>query len=949
MPSARKILRRLAYVFALALAALPAAVALAGGRPLELTDLMKFHTLHDAVLSKDGHWIAYTLKVDRGDGEAVARSTRDETEHRIERGASPQISADGRWVAAKIEPTLEEREKDGQGKDKDEEDKPKTGLALLDLRDGAEVRIERVESFAFSEDGRFIAYKLFAEEEEKDKDETEEETEADEPLEKKEKAEDDDKDKDKKKDLGTKLVLRELESGDEIHLEHVTEYAFDEASTAFAYAVSAPQGEGNGAYLRHLGQDGTEETLAHLEKGRYTHLVWAKEVSRLAFLEAAVEDDEPGDARLHTWDQGGARSVASRDDAPEGWTIPSKNDLAWSRDGERLFFGFKPVEDEEDQEDEDEEPFDPYDVEAILEKREVDVWHWNDPLIVPNQKKQWKQEKDRTYRAVYHRGSGEVTALADLEMRQILTSENSRSALGLADTPYLKEVTWDGRYSDLYVVDLVSGERQLVRERLRRGRGGRSLSLSPGGRFVVFYQAGDWHLFDADDATTRNLTGSLGVPFANEDHDYPQPAPGYGLAEWVADESAVVIYDKYDAWQFRLDGSGPLRLTAGREEELVFRLIDLDPEEDVLKPGARLLLRGYHDKEKHDAFYAAELGRSGTEKLYGDGGHRLNFLAKAEDAERILFTRESYNEFPDLWISGPDVKEPRKLSTVNPQITDFAWGSPELVEWSSADGIPLQGILIKPGNYEPGKRYPVLVYFYRFFSQRLHQFNEPVVNHRPSFPLYASNGYAVFLPDIRFEIGRPGFSATKCLVPGVQKLIDIGIADPDAIGLHGHSWSGYQTAFVITQTNIFKAAIAGAPVSNMTSAYSGIRWETGLARQFQYERSQSRLGGSLWEVPERYIENSPVFFADRIETPLLTMFGDEDGAVPWYQGIELYLAMRRLGKDVIFLQYRGEGHHPKKYANKLDYSIKMKEYLDHHLKGEPAPEWMTEGVPYRGE
>ena len=180
-------------------------------------------------------------------------------------------------------------------------------------------------------------------------------------------------------------------------------------------------------------------------------------------------------------------------------------------------------------------------------------------------------------------------------------------------------------------------------------------------------------------------------------------------------------------------------------------------------------------------------------------------------------------------------------------------------------------------------------------------------------------------------------------------MIDMGVADPKAIGLHGHSWSGYQTAFVVTQTDIFACSIAGAPVSNMTSAHSGIRWGSGLARQFQYEKTQSRIGGSLWEFPERYIENSPVFFADRIQTPMLIMFGDEDGAVPWYQGIELYLALRRLEKDCIFLQYRGEPHHPQKYANKLDYSIKMKEYFDFYLKGKPAPDWITKGVPYRGK
>ncbi|MGD9253762.1 MAG: prolyl oligopeptidase family serine peptidase, partial [Holophagae bacterium] len=328
---------------------------------------------------------------------------------------------------------------------------------------------------------------------------------------------------------------------------------------------------------------------------------------------------------------------------------------------------------------------------------------------------------------------------------------------------------------------------------------------------------------------------------------------------------------------------------------------------------------------------------------------KLHLEAKAAEADRVLFTRERYDEFPDLWITDLAFDDPKKLSDANPQIADFAWGSAELVEWSSADGIPLQGVLIKPGHFEPGTRYPVLTYYYRFFSQRLHEFNEPVVNHRPSFPIYASNGYAVFLPDIRFEVGLPGPAATKCLVPGLQKLVDMGVADPDALGLHGHSWSGYQTAFVVTQTDLFAAAVAGAPVSNMTSAYSGIRWGTGLSRQFQYEKSQSRIGGSLWEARDLYIENSPVFFADRIDTPLLIQHGDKDEAVPWYQAIELYLACRRLDKNCIFLQYRDEPHHLKIYANKLDYSIKMKQFFDHYLKGEPAPAWITEGVPYRGE
>ena len=621
---------------------------------------------------------------------------------------------------------------------------------------------------------------------------------------------------------------------------------------------------------------------------------------------------------------------------------------------DRLFFGFKPIEGEPKNDHKAEDgnpPFDPYDLDALLDQRELDVWHWNDPRIVPNQKERWEEhDKDRVYRAVSHLDSGLVVPLADLEMPEIEPADNPRFVLGGSDLPYLKEITWDGRYADLFVVDLTDGARHAVTKRLAVGRS-RSHSLSPDGRFVIFYDDGHWFLYDVERETLRNVTADLGVPFADEDHDYPMDPPGYGHSNWLADSSAIFVYDKYDIWRVPTDGGSAACLTRGegRKNTTVFRVIDLEPEEDSIAPDSTLMLGAYHDREKHDAFYSIGTNGGDLEMLYGTSRHRLEIVAKAEEADRLIFTRQRYDEFPDLWLTDLAIKNPRKLTDANPQLADYAWGSAELVEWSSADGIPLQGVLIKPGNYQPGKRYPVLVYYYRLFSQRLHLFNEPVVNHRPSFPFYASNGYAVFLPDIRFEVGRPGSSAAKCLIPGVQKLIDMGIADPAGIGLHGHSWSGYQTAFVITQTDIFAAAVAGAPVSNMTSAYSGIRRKTGLARQFQYEKSQSRIGGSLWETPELFIENSPVFFADRIDTPLLIQFGDEDGAVPWEQGIELYLACRRLGKNCIMLQYHGEPHHLKKYPNKLDYSIKMKQFFDHWLKGEPAPLWMTDGVPYRGK
>jgi dipeptidyl aminopeptidase/acylaminoacyl peptidase len=637
-------------------------------------------------------------------------------------------------------------------------------------------------------------------------------------------------------------------------------------------------------------------------------------------------------------------------DAPEGWFIPADTDISWSEDGERLFFGWRPlradeVEDDAGEPDSDAAEaadFDAYDVDDILSDRGVDVWHWMDPRIMPQQKVQWDREKDRTFSAVHHPRSGTTVKLADPWLPDLRVPSNASVALASSDVPYLRQATWTGGRSDAYVVDLASGERTRFAEAIEDRP-----SLSPDGRYAVHYEDGDYHLYDVAAGTARNVTADLGVPIADEDHDYPNAAPGYGIGGWLEDAAAVLIYDKFDIWVIPTDGGEAWSLTdgAGRVANRVFRIVDTEPDEEAV--GAEILLSSYHDLQKSFGFYRARADRPGVTRLMEDD-RRFAFRAKAEDADAYLYTREAYDEFPDLWVADTDFSGARKVTDVNPQIAEFAWGTAELTEWQSLDGRKLQGVVIKPGDYEEGKRYPVLIYYYRFFSQRLNEFNDPSINHRPSFPVYASNGYVVFLPDVRFEVGRPGFAATKSVVPGVQHLIDIGLADPDAIALHGHSWSGYQTAFMVTQTDIFATAIAGAPVGNMTSAYSGIRLGSGLARQFQYEQGQSRLSGSLWDARDEYIDNSPVFFADRVNTPMLILHGDVDDAVPWEQSIELYLALRRLDKETVFLQYRDEPHHPQTYANKLDWAMKMKEWIDHYLKGTPAPAWIKKGVPYNG-
>ncbi len=975
-------------------------------RALTVQDIMKFRHINGATISENGQWAAFASEPDRGDGEGVVRATGDDRVYRVPRGQAPLIDKTGRWAVIAVKPAALEVEKAGADKKKREKLKP--GLVLVDLSNGGQASWEKIKAYAFSDDGRWLArlsHEPRPKEEAAGAEDAKSEPEASpaepeakpesqtkpaepeaksepeaKPAEpetkakpKQEPAADAKAKKGKKKveKPGTLLTLRRLADGAEFEIDGVASFAFEPKGRWLVYALSLPKGEGNGLFHRDL-NNAPDEAVAIVAAAKvaFPKMAWSHDGERLAFLQKDAPpekqddggEDEPESGKkpaeqpeptpacsLTIW-RPAKNALEPVDGLPEKWFTPGQNQLTWSKDNQRLFFGLKPeaepkAEGADKKADEEMDETALFDIDRMRKKRGLDVWHHKDPRIKPQEKRSWNNEKNRTYTAVYHVRKKKAVQLANLDYPQAALSEHKNRLLLSSFTPYLWTMPWRGPLNDHYAVDLKDGKRTLIAKEMGFFA---QPTLSPGGRYAAYFQDGHVHLIDLETGSRRNLTQNAGVPFANEDHDYPSPSPGYGYGGWLEKDRALLIYDKYDIWQAPTDGGEIQRLTAGRERLAVFRLVDTDQDRRFYKPGEKALLRVYYDKLKHSGFWQMEIGKPGAVKLV-EGPKHYQFVAKAKKADTILFTREDFREFPNLWTADLSLGEPRQLTDENPQIAEFAWGDPELVEWRDLDGETLQGVLIKPNGFEAGKPCPVIVYFYRFFSQRMYRFNQMRVNHRPNFPFYTSNGYAVFLPDIRFEIGRPGVSAVEALVPGIQELIDMGVADPDAIGLHGHSWSGYQTMHVITQTDAFACAVSGAPVGNMTSAYNGLRRGTGWARQFQYETGQSRIGASLWERRDLYIENSPVFFADRINTPTLIMFGDRDNAVPWEQGIELYLAMRRNGKDVIFLQYHDEPHHLQRYPNKVDYTLKMKEYFDHYLKGEPAAEWIVEGAPYRGK
>ena len=576
----------------------------------------------------------------------------------------------------------------------------------------------------------------------------------------------------------------------------------------------------------------------------------------------------------------------------------------------------------------------------------MDVWHAKDPRIKTRERILWSRLKNRTDRTVWHADTGKIVKLATEDFERVRVTQSPHFTLAATSRPYRWKATWHTDREDLAAININTGE---VVPFAREWDGRFNLvSISHGGKFAAWQDGSKLKLFDLQTREERVLNADIKTPFVNEDHDYPNAALGYGIAGWLEGDAAVLAYDKYDIWQFPTDGSEPFRLTKGRESGRAFRLLNTDPDRHFYKDGEQVMMRGESERDMSSGFYQAVIGKNTVTTLY-ERSIRMNFEAKAKHADRIIFTSETYHEPEVWWSSNTSLEQIYKISEPNSQFDDVTYAKSELVHWNSTDGKPLKGVLIKPPNYDPAKSYPTIVYIYRILSDDLHNFDKPRISTYPAFQWFAAQGYVIFKPDVLFDIGNPGRSTIKCVNPGVQMLIDKGIADPKAIALHGHSWGGYQAAHAITQTDLFACSIAGAPVTNMTSAYSGIRLGSGMARQFQYEQSQSRIGASLWERRDLYIENSPVFFADRVNTPLLIMFGDKDSAVPWQQGIEYYLALRRLDKDVHFLQYRGERHGLGKNANRLDYQIKMKEYFDHYLKGEPPADWIKNGVPYEGK
>ncbi len=922
-------------------------------KPISYDVYDTWKSIQGTKLSSDGHWLIYSLVPGEGDPELVVLDLQSGQEKRYPRGQSAVFTSDDKFVVYTIVPPKAEVDKAKKEKKKPEE-QPKNGLGLINLKTGQQTTIDRVKSFKLPEEsGKYLAYllepPLAKETDQAGKTEEKKEAEKKEPEAKpaakaeteqkvtpKAEEKKEEKKPEKKKEPGTELVIRELETGKTISVQEASDYTWSKNGRYLAYAVSSKKPENDGAFLL---EPDTSQTITLLKgQGHYSGLAFEEKGQKLAFLsDRDSYQEKVSPYKLYFWQEKmtGAVEIAG----PKTPALPAKNAPSenrppfFSKDGSLLFFGYAPVS----------EPA----PEDAPEPVKVDIWSWTDPELQPMQKVRAEEEKKKNYLAVCHLNTKErrIVVLGSEELPEIRLSDDGQKALGVNNRPYRQLISWDRDYADYYLVDINSGKKTRILEKFPN-----AVSFSPNANYLIFYDdsVNAWFSYRLADGKKFDLTSKLGVNFFREDWDTPNEPPAYGLAGWTENEASILLYDRYDLWEIKPDGSSARMLTGkyGRANNLVLRYQKLDPEEKAISLKKPLLLSAFNETTKATGFYRLDPAKNEPPRklLYLD--KMLGNLQKAKKAETYVFTIQTFEEFPDLWTSGPEFNNLKKVSQANPQQAEYLWGKAELITYLNADGKELQAVLIKPENFDPNQKYPLMVYIYERLSDQLHRYYAPGPGTNINFTRYVSNGYVILMPDIIYEVGYPGLSALKCVVPAVEKVIGLGFVDPKRIGIQGHSWGGYQITYLITRTNIFAACEAGAAVSNMVSAYGGIRWGTGMSRAFQYEKTQSRIGSPPWERALQFIENSPIFWVERVQTPYLTIHNDEDDAVPWYQGIEFFTAMRRLGKPAWMFVFNGEKHGLRQRENQKYWTIHLDEFFDHYLKGTPEPEWMKKGVSY---
>ncbi len=881
---------------------------------LEPEDYGQWQRISSTELSGDGNWFAYNISPVDDDGWLTIKEVGSDTtgEHTFMHGIRADFSNDNKWAAFLIG-VSEEKEKKLEEQNKS----VKYKLGLMRLSTAEVDTFEHIQSFRFAETGKYLAMTKYKPED------SEEE--------------------------GNDLILRNLETGRNRLIGNVSEYAFNEEGTLLALAVDASGQLGNGVQLLDL--DDHSMTVLESDTADFKNLVWGEEHNDLAFLKSETDKDYKDKThRVYAYRNLPAASdpaifsQAKYEAFPEGYRVVDYRTLRWSEDRERLFFGIKEWEKKDDgdtsgkaKSDTTDQESEGENLDADMDSTNVEVWHWRDDRIQPRQEVLKDRLEKDNHLSAWHLDEDRFVQLGDEKVEEVILTGDQKHAVGYVYDPY--EPTFEEEWRDIYLIDVATGRRDKILERRE------SVRVSPAGNYLIYFWDNEWHTYDIEEGKEINLTAELDTHFENyhQVNGREQQRP-FGTGRWAEEDAWVLLYDEHDVYRATPGGSDIEKLTDGARDSVVYRQVWLDREDDYVEKNEPLYFHMYGRFTKERGY--ARLDRRDRLETLVYGEMQIGGLDKADEAQKFVYRTESATDSPDYFFVEEDFESPVALTRTNPQQEQYHWADDELVTFTNERGDKLQGRLLYPADYKPDKKYPMIVYIYERRSQDMHSYTIPTRTSPYNFRRFSSEGYFVFQPDITYQLRDPGMSAVESVVPAVKKVLETGMIDRDKVGLTGHSWGAYQTSFIITQTDLFSSAVAGAPLTNMVSMYNSIYWNAGITDANIFEISQGRFPDPWWMDWDKFIENSPIFNMENAKTPLLVEFGTEDGAVDFNQGVELYTTMRRMEKPFVMLVYEGENHGLARRENRIDYATRAFQWHDHYLKGEKAPEWIRKGLPY---
>jgi len=890
---------------------------------LTADDYGKWQSLGAMDLSPNGQWVAYQVMVQEDNDTLYIKNRLTDTLYKMAFASAPEFSKDNKWIAFRIGLPFKEAEKL-----RDQSKPVEYKMGLLNLVTGKKEIIQNINRFSFSRNGKFLAAYLSPPKENKDK--------------------------------GAVLLLKNLSDGTTRTIGNVTEYAFNKKSDHLAYIVESANAAGNSAELFNL-QNYTIKVLAS-DTSKFSKLTWQKEGEGLAFFKTFKKDKyEEENAVVYVYTNLYKAPVLKKFDPetaagfPDSMRISNVSSITLSDDLTTVFFGinnwtYNAAAKKEDKAATDsaskkDKPAADSTKNSTVAKKEtpvnklagVDIWHWKDPEIQPRQKITLGQDSMLSYLSAWNLDNNTFFQLSKEESPNVQLTGNHKYAIVYADKKYKPSFKED--YADAWLVNVKTGTNKMAFEKILTGFNGFPRT-SPDGKWLAYFKDNHWWSYNIATGQNLNLTQNIKTDFWNVRDDHPASKPAVGNGGWTKNDKEILLYDEYNVWAVKPDGKGSRKLTEGEKEETVFRVSRMDFEDPFIDDSKPVYLSAYGDKTKKTGLYKYEKGK--LDQLLMDDA-QLGRVQKAKDANSFTYVKQDYQHSPTLMVTD-NFKEVKQVVTTNLQQQDYYWGKSDLVNFTNKKGKKMQGALFYPANYEAGKKYPMLVYIYEILSNTVHGYVNPSPRSAYNTTNFTTNGYFVFRPDIVYDINDPGMSAVNCVVPAVEEVLKTGMIDKDKMGIMGHSWGAYQTSFIITQTDMFKAAIAGAPLTNLISMSNSIYWNSGTPDSKIFETSQGRFDGPWYERMEEHMRNSPMYNAANIKTPLLVAFGDKDGAVDWHQGIEMYSTMRRMQKPHIMLVYADENHGLAKKENQVDYQKRQKEFFDYYLLGKPAEKWITEGM-----